>query len=77
MKEHEEIHNPTIIFRGLTDSGTAVAALNASVSSASMNATLMNPGFCEDDDERMTKTHNQEDLEYENTQRALEQEIPK
>ena len=55
MKEHEEIHNPTIIFRGLTDSGTAVAALNASVSSASMNATLMNPGFCEDDDERMTK----------------------
>ena len=55
MKEHEEIHNPTIIFRGLTDSGTAVAALNASVSSASMNATLLNPGFCKDDDDQMTK----------------------
>ena len=73
MKEHEEIHNPTIIFRGLTDSGTAVAALNASVSSPSMNATLLNPGFCDDDDQ----TSNHEDLEYENTQRALEQEIPK
>ena len=53
----------------------SVAGLNASVTSASMNATLLNPGFCEDD--KSDQTHNQEDLEYHNTQRALEKELPK
>ena len=53
MKEHEAIQNPTILFRGLT-------ALNGSVTSASMNATLLNTGFCEDD--KSDQTHNQEDM---------------
>ena len=67
MKEHEAIQNPTILFRGLT-------ALNGSVTSASMNVTVLNTGFCEDD--KSDQTHNQEDLEYENTHvRALEQEL--
>ena len=40
-----------------------------------MSATLLNPGFCKDD--KNDQTHNLEDLDYENTQRAFEQEIPK
>ena len=67
LKEHEAIHNPTILFRGLT-------ALNGSVTSASMNATLLNH-FREEDN--TDQTYNQEGLEYENTLRALEQDILK
>ena len=75
LKEHEAIHNPTTSFRGWTDSETAVAALNASVTSASLNASLLNQGFREEDN--TDQTYSQEDLEYENTLRALEQEISK
>ena len=59
----------------LCDSETAVAALNASVTSASLNASLLNQGFREEDN--TDQTYSQEDLEYENTLRALEQEISK
>jgi len=52
-----------------------VAALNASVTSASLNASLLNQGFREEDN--TDQTYSQEDLEYENTLRALEQEISK
>ena len=76
LKEHEAIHNPTTSFRGWTDNEAAVAALNASVTTASLNATLLNQGFCEEEID--DQTYSQEDLEYENTLRALEQEeIPK
>ena len=76
LKEHEAIHNPTTSFRGWTDNEAAIAALNASVTTASLNATLLNQGFREEEID--DQTYSQEDLEYENTLRALEQEdIPK
>ena len=76
MKEHEAIHNPTTSFRGWTDNEAAIAALNASVTTAWLNATLLNQGFREEEID--DQTYSQEDLEYENTLRALEQEdIPK
>ena len=53
-----------------TDSETAVAALNSSVTSTSLNAILLNQGFCED--QKNDQTDSQENLEYE--KRALEQE---
>ena len=68
MKEYEAIHNPTTSFCGWTDSEAAVATLNASVTTASLNATLLNKGLCEED--KNDQTYSKEDLEYENTLRA-------
>ena len=60
LKEHEAIHNPTTSFRGWTDNEVAIAALNASVTTASLNATSLNQGFCKED--KNDQTYSQEDL---------------
>ena len=60
LKEHEAIHKPTTSFWGWTDSEAAVDTLNASVTTASLNATLSNQGFCEED--KNEQPYSQEDL---------------
>ena len=62
MKEHEAIHNPTTSFCGWTDSEAALDTLNASVTTASLNATLSNQGFCDGD--KNEQRFSQEDVEY-------------
>ena len=61
----------------LTDSKAAVSDLNACISHHCLTECyFLNQGFCEED--KNDQTYSQEDLEYENTLRALEQEdIPK
>ena len=44
-------------------------ALNASVTTASLNATLLNQGFREEEID--DQTYSQEDLEYENTLKSI------
>ena len=69
LKEHEAIYNPTTSFCGWIYSEAAVDTLNASVTTASLNATLSKQGFCEG--EKNEQPYSQEHLEYGNPLRTL------